>query len=438
MTNRLQQVRDGSDPSGLVDSSFLKVLALPVYDRELRQIASASDRVSLELALVKARAPDSTGTQRSDKLRQDILDLARRVWIFLSCTAQASKRNDDEIISELDKFGFQLHYLPKEAGIFNRYAQSFLIVGIAVFIVSVIGNFLLEDLSHRLAIIGAMKWACGGVLLHGSAAFTALRYRATLLTNGSWDGRPTNILGAALGATIVSAALITLYALIVCSLPPGYVAWVPAWGLLGGVTAAFVTYFVSRDTISSTLLTRVGDPALQGIGTAVAAWILLNPLPTPAVLQWQQEAFRVLIALVIGSTIGMLIPSDHRRRSPYDNNCYARARLDDMQSRARALMGDENEVTEWLYRRDPDLHMSPFEAARTTASAEKVFDQLQSMERSPEDAGRKPRTEGCPTGRRERRIGTKLHAGLRESISGARRAVSPMAASADNDAVLRN
>jgi hypothetical protein len=104
-----------------MDSSFLRVLALPVYDRELKQIASASDRVSLELALVKAHAPDSARSQRSDKLRQDILDLARRVWIFLSCAAQASKRSDDEIISELNKFGFQLRYIPKETGIFNRY-----------------------------------------------------------------------------------------------------------------------------------------------------------------------------------------------------------------------------------------------------------------------------------------------------------------------------
>ena len=181
VTNRLQQVHDGSDASGLMDSSFLRVLALPVYDRELKQIASASDRVSLELALVKAHAPDSARSQRSDKLRQDILDLARRVWIFLSCAAQASKRSDDEIISELNKFGFQLRYLPKETGIFNRYAQSFLIVGIAVFIVSVIGNFLLEGLPHRLAIIGAMKWACGAILLHGSAAFTALSVRLRIV-----------------------------------------------------------------------------------------------------------------------------------------------------------------------------------------------------------------------------------------------------------------
>jgi hypothetical protein len=355
-----------------------------VFEKEFIYLSSRAHQFERKVDRLRRHGTSDDIVVRQEDARKDLSDLLKRISIFLACASMANCRSDSEAMTQLRAAGYAMPEVSPGPSFINRHFCAILVLLAFVFLVTALGNFLLLKANRYDAILGALDWAVGALLLHGSAALAASSYRRERLDLDKWKGQPSDILMASFWGIIASALSITAYVLLFHpEFVPHLIRGVLPWALLGGVTAGFVAFYLSIPQIQRSKPRCLLDAILQGGGTALAVWILL--IATDAQFSTStassSELFKCVVGFGIGCIIGWFVPSEYRRAIPYDGDRYARMRYLDMRSRATKLF-QENQahVNEWLYSRLPDLGCSPFEAAATQAASARVFNILKALE----------------------------------------------------------
>jgi hypothetical protein len=87
------------------------------------------------------------------------------------------------------------------------------------------------------------------------------------------------------------------------------------------------------------------------------------------------------IGLLIGGSMGLFLPRERRLAKPYENDPYARTRLEDMERRRARQLRDPDAARDWLAEPIAECGgLVPFRAARSLADSERIFDWLKKME----------------------------------------------------------
>lgn len=283
------------------------------------------------LALIGA---DEVGLSEEDRERRKVTvatidrHLDSTHALIAVCVAQT--RHDKKLLSET----LQSLYLPT-GSIQHIYSINYLIVALA----GLFATVLLTVFLTRFDPITAIQWASGALVLHGSAALAAWKYWSRAYERGRWQPMQLSqrkipakqyVKVVALGFLAGMAGLAVWHILDQIlrnhSLPvfDFSTVWIPAFALLGGITAFWVSYtfdLTHRETRRPTSLRRLIQALMQAATTGAVAYFItltFTSMPTGQVtdsgLAIAQEIciVTVLATLALGLICAFLIPNEEQ------------------------------------------------------------------------------------------------------------------------------
>jgi hypothetical protein len=386
---KIVEMRDG-DGDNVVDADFLDA-----HDDQVSAFVKEHRFLQEQVLRFRSRQGEADPSDPG-ALDSEVSNFVTRLTIFLSCGARAKKASDAEVANALRRFGFDIRDLPAASTFLDRHWRSMAAVALSTFIGSLAGFYFLRGgryASHAGVLIQAAEWSIMVLLLHGTAAFAASRYRDRALARGAWERRPTQIAAAAWWGGLSGVAAMTCWTLLVHNRTWLQVALALPWGILGALTAGFVAYFLSTKESDLSRRRSVIEGARQGTATAIAVVLVLEglrelgeiiPSARAAPVDADYLTFAAVLAglgLLIGASIGLFLPRERRLAKPYENDPYARARLEDMERRRTRQLRDPEAARDWLAEPILDCGgLIPFRAARSLVESEKVFDWLKKRE----------------------------------------------------------